>query len=254
MARRGGAQGQIHGKRQVVGRHPRQSRSDDMSHSGRVDVSAKEESVERPDGERGGERIQNGPGAPEPLRLEEPLPEARPNVVQVATHYDRRAVMQAPKRGGFEEPGELELALRADETEVQIVNDDRAPRPAQPNTSPSLEHSASLLRAYGQVDVMQVEERPPRQNGVSVSTDLESVLGVKREVRHLELGREHFRLVVEVRARQIVGDFLKQGEVGVELSKHGDHPIQPVSSIDAADALVNVPGDDSDAHPSRHPT
>jgi hypothetical protein len=67
-------------------------------------------------------------------------------------------------------------------------------------------------------------------------------------VPHLQEVAEHVDLLVVVRARDLVVDLLEQDDVGVVVHDGVADPVGGVPPIDAADALVDVVGEDADLH------
>jgi hypothetical protein len=67
---------------------------------------------------------------------------------------------------------------------------------ADAQSGPSLQRAAFLARTDGEVDVVDVLERPAAQDGVAVAAASEAVLGGVRRVPHAELRCEHSELFV----------------------------------------------------------
>ena len=74
------------------------------------------------------------------------------------------------------------------------------------------------------------------------------MLVVEHPVGHREGVRQKPDLIVMTGSRQVVGDFLEQRDIWRELPQHADDAFEAIPAIEPADALVNVPGNDSKSH------
>lgn len=96
--------------------------------------------------------------------------------------------------------------------------------------------------------MVDVGQRPAAQDRVAVAAFRETVLGSIHSMRHVQRLTQEFRLVVEMRAWHIFGNFLKQGNVRSFFSQKADHALDTVTAVYAADTLVYVPAYDSEQH------
>ena len=64
-------------------------------------------------------------------------------------------------------------------------------------------------------------------------------------VRHVERLAQDLGLVVEVGARHVLRDLLQESDVGRFLTQEVDGSLQLIPAVDAANALVDVPGNDA---------
>jgi len=82
--------------------------------------------------------------------------------------------------------GEQALALQAPlggcEPEVQVVEHDRTREPAATDSGLGREGPTLLVRADGQVDVVDIVQRPAAQNGIPIAATAGVVLGAVGDV------------------------------------------------------------------------
>jgi hypothetical protein len=64
-------------------------------------------------------------------------------------------------------------------------------------------------------------------------------------VRHVERLAQELGLVMKVRAREVLGNLLEQGDIRRLLLQDVDRSLESIAPIHPADALVNVPGNDA---------
>jgi hypothetical protein len=91
-----------------------------------TDVAAHEDAVERPDGPRGWERARHAASSQKASRVEKAPPERSPEIVQVASEHDGRAMVKSAERVAREKALELTSTLRSGESEMQVHDEDGA--------------------------------------------------------------------------------------------------------------------------------
>lgn len=132
--------------------------------------------------------------------------------------------------------------------EVEVVEHDRATMSAIANDRACLQRAALFPSANRQVNVLPVMERKLGEDDVSVAPLLVAVLVAEFDVRETQSTRELVHLLVKARLRPPDRDFLQERQARVLFLQVVDDSIKSVLSVDAANALVNVPGQDSQLH------
>ena len=111
--------------------------------------------------------------------------------------------------------------------------------------------AALFSGADREVQVVDVGQRPAAQDGVAVAAHRKAMLGTVDEMGHAEGRAQELGLIVKVRSRHVFCDLLEQSNVGFLLLEHREHALDTITPINPANALVDVPADDAEAHVER---
>ncbi len=158
-------------------------------------------------------------------------------------------MVQAGERVTVEEGAQLQLALGLRQAEVHVEDVYGAIEVVVADADFAVQHAAPLAPADRQVDVGHGLERPPAEDRVAVlaaTADLD--VGEPGAVGEAELIAEQVDLAIAVGARHALIDLLQQDQVRLVVRHRRDDPLGPVAPVEAADALVDVVGQDADTH------
>src|SRR4029079_5853739 len=107
-------------------------------------------------------------------------------VVQIASHDHGRRMVKVRQSGGGEEALELQGALGAGESEVEVEERDGALMTARADAQVCPNRTPALPTTDGEVDLFDVADGVPAQDGVAVATDRKAMLWAERDVLHAE--------------------------------------------------------------------
>lgn len=209
----------------MVRRRPREAALHGTRGTLGVNVAAHEETIQGSYRKGGRKRALEGASSTEPAGHEESRPERSPDIVEVTPDDDGGVLVEAAKRLTREEPLELQSPLGPCEAEVHVVEHDGSRGSLGADTRMRLENAALLLRTNREIDARNIRQRKAREDRVTVPTHLEAVLRMKRHVRKAESLGEHLGLVVKVRSRMIVRDFLQERDVRPDVAQDGHDPL-----------------------------
>ena len=161
-------------------------------------------------------------------------------IVRVAGD-DRGEAVAFGKKPVGEQVGDLPLAFALGESEVPIDEMDGSEwRVDDDDLS-----AAGLFLPATQRNMMPVAKRPAGEEQIAISADLPMDVHLKRRAGELEMVGEQLGLIVIPRPACAVGDLLQADQVRLLAIDDLDDPVKPVSTVAAADALVNVVGQQS---------
>ena len=211
-----------------------------------------ENRVERPHGHRGGERSSKIAGTAKTRRNEQRWSQRTPQIVEIAAEHHGCIFVERGEDLVCDESTKLFVALRTGEAEVHIVEDHRLGPAVLAQMHAAKYHTAFLAGADREIDVIDVEQWPAADERVAiVALAPEFVSAAVIAVSETERVSDHVDLPVKLRSTSPLVDLLQQRDVGPVVPHHLDHAFGSIPTIDAADALVNVPGQDSEAHSRR---
>jgi hypothetical protein len=111
------------------------------------------------------------------------------------------------------------------------------------------DHASTLAPTDGEINTVYVTERKATQDQVAIPADFEAMFGRVGKIWHFERSAQHLRLIVHTRARHALGDFLEQSDLRLLIAQNRDDSLEVVATVDAANAFVDVPAHDPNAHP-----
>jgi hypothetical protein len=104
---------------------------------------------------------------------------------------------------------------------------------------------ARLSLAVPQRHVRVPPKFPARQDQVPVATFLVRAIELVQVRARVQLSRQELRLIVKSRTADVAIDFLQTDEVRLLRGNHVDDSLDPIPTITATDAFVNVVGQQS---------
>jgi len=210
--------------------------------------AAEVEAVEGAQRERRGEGVDLDSGSSISSWLEETLAECAPQIVEVAADDAGRVAMQGALGFMVEEACQLLVTLAPGKAEVQVVEHECALVAPLTEDGACLQRSSALACADGEVDAVRVVEWKAGQNGVAVSSALKAMFIAERHVRKVETLSQLVELGLESRLGPAFRDLLQKYDVRLVMPDERYRAIEPVATIDAAHAFVDVPSQDPDLH------
>ena len=107
---------------------------------------------------------------------------------------------------------------------------------------------ASFLERNCQIDAADLAQWKAAQDRIAVMALLQVDITLKSVMPKLQLTSEYFYLSIVSRSRYAVIDLLQQRDIRIVVSDCFNNPLQSITTIDAANSLVDVIADDSEAH------
>ena len=206
------------------------------------------DAVERAHRQEGGERLDGTGRGTETGRFERGAAESSPDVVHVAARHDGRLSVRVPQDIAIEQSPELHAPLEFGESEVAIDQDHRAGVIVVAQPAVGRQRPTPFLERNCQFEVPHVGQGKPAQDRVTVRPFAQPHVGLKRAMGHRQRVADPIDLPVMTRSRHAVVDLLQEYDVRLIVRECFDDPLRPVSTVDAADALMDVVGYESKVH------
>jgi len=165
------------------------------------------------------------------------------DVVEVSAKEHRSMVMGVHEDVGCQETANLDDPFVAGQPEMHVHEQEPAGVAVEFDAAMGQEGASAFFPAYGQVDMVHVEQRKPAEDGVAVRPGLQQNVSLVSAVPVVQGVAQEVDLAMVAGARHSVVDLLKQGDIGLVVAEDLDHPVRMVLAIDSADALVDVVGE-----------
>ncbi len=204
-------------------------------------IPAQEECVKRAHGEYRGERIETFAGSHEARGSEKSLPERTPEIVHITAHDDGSVKVQTRKRVARKKSFKLFGPLGPNQPQVEIKNYEATNVVIVTNVCARAYCSPLLMSTYREIHVLYFAKLKAAQDRITVTASPKAVLSTIGEVGQVQGRAQEFDLVVAERAWHAFGHLLKQQDVWSLMNEHFDDPFEPVSPVEPADPLMDVP-------------
>ena len=243
------AQQKVDHQRQVVG-----GLASDFRARGKavvhIQVPAIVHAVQRPHGEHGGKR-----SAAEARRLEasgfqQATSQRPPHIVVVPRHNHTGVVARVLENTARQQSPQLDRPFEAGQSEMDVEQQQRPHMLVASQATMGDQCPPTFLEWDRQVEILDIGQGMSAENGIAVLTFLQPHVGLKDAIGHVQGVAQHVHLAMVVRSRGPVIHFLQQHDIG-RVMPHAFHdPLGTIAAIDAANALVNVVGDEPESHGS----
>jgi glutaredoxin len=160
--------------------------------------------------------------------------------------------VKAGERVALEKTTQLNLALELGETQVHVEDVHGAVEVVVADSQFGVQDAAAFLRPQRQVDIGGLDDRKAAEHRVAVLAAATHVDVAKPGA----VGQSHqlgqaVDLAITVGTLGPIVDFLQQDDVRLEIKKGGRGALRVVPAVEAADALVDVVGDDAELQPGQ---
>ncbi len=209
-----------------------------------LDRTAIVKPVQAPNGHEGrkcfrvaGRRMESGP---EQVRIQRMV-----DIVHVATQYDWRVMMCMTKRIGGQQHAELLFSFVSGQSQMGVANNQGSMSIRKRN----LEFRNNCPTVFFQGDfernIPVGLKGKPAEDCIAVTSPFQPDIALKGLMLKFQRGRKQFGLTIKLRARDAVINFLKERDVGLIMPNGDDSSAEVIAAINAADSLVDVPGQNS---------
>jgi len=206
------------------------------------------DSIKRPERHHRGEGTDVATGGSKPGWLQNSCSQFPPDVIVVAGNDQGSGCRKMRYRSVCEQTPQLDLAFETRESQVDIGKDYRSGMARVMNAAMSHQGAAAFFETNCEVEVVLIDKRIAAQNSIAIAALLQADIALKGMVLEPHSVGKQLDLPVVVRARYAVVNFLQQDDIWLAVSNDFDDSFQPIASVGAADAFVDIVSEQAKLH------